>query len=383
MSSVAVGVVDRDAFGDRLHEHRLAGAGRGDDERALAEADGRDEVDRAAREFRAALRRPAGLERQATLGVARRERLEVGTARALDRVGAVERDDLGHRDAAAMVAAGARDDRIAAAQAVLPHEVRRDPGVARFVEIAVLGAADEAGITRGVEPAARLAVDDEDLRRPGIAFAVAAVRTVGALRAVRARPARLVLAIATATPAALATAATAAAAPLIAIATIRALATVLPGALAVLLLGGPVARRVGCARRGGGAVAALDGRGRRDVRGGRGRCLVDGRRYGRTRIEVRIGVILAFQRGIALGLLWARAAPTAGRTAAFSHAIGCRTTRVVAERTADPAMCCERPDASGQVPVSLPGRRRAQGRGGGASGSGIVRWARPRRDERE
>ena len=43
--------------------------------------------------------------------------------------------------------------------------MRRDPGIAGFVQVAVLGAPDKAGIACRVEPSARLAVHDEDDRR--------------------------------------------------------------------------------------------------------------------------------------------------------------------------------------------------------------------------
>ena len=42
---VALGVVGGDRLGDVLQEHRLTGAGRGDDQRALALSDRRDDVD--------------------------------------------------------------------------------------------------------------------------------------------------------------------------------------------------------------------------------------------------------------------------------------------------------------------------------------------------
>ena len=57
MSSVAFGMIDRDAFGDRVQQHRLAGARRRDDQRALPVADRRDQIDGAPRELGAALRR--------------------------------------------------------------------------------------------------------------------------------------------------------------------------------------------------------------------------------------------------------------------------------------------------------------------------------------
>ena len=69
---VALGVVRRDRVGERLHDHRLAGLGRGDDEAALALADGGHEVDDAGREARA-----LGLEPQPLLRVERRQLAEL------------------------------------------------------------------------------------------------------------------------------------------------------------------------------------------------------------------------------------------------------------------------------------------------------------------
>ena len=45
------GMIDRDAVGDRLEQHRLAGLGRTDDQAALSAAHRRDEVDHASGEF--------------------------------------------------------------------------------------------------------------------------------------------------------------------------------------------------------------------------------------------------------------------------------------------------------------------------------------------
>ena len=70
-------MVDRDAFGDRVQQRRLAGACRRDDERALAVADRRDEVDRAARELVAALGGRPVSSVELSLGIRRGERLEV------------------------------------------------------------------------------------------------------------------------------------------------------------------------------------------------------------------------------------------------------------------------------------------------------------------
>src|SRR3954465_11968053 len=62
-------MVDRDAFYDRLEEHGFSGPGRSDDERALAVADGRDQVDGAAGQLGSALGRTSRLELQFPLGI--------------------------------------------------------------------------------------------------------------------------------------------------------------------------------------------------------------------------------------------------------------------------------------------------------------------------
>ena len=76
-----VRMIDRDAFGDRVQQRRLAGARRRDDQRALAVADRRDQIDRAARELGAALRRTSRLHEQLPLRIRRGQRIEVRTPR--------------------------------------------------------------------------------------------------------------------------------------------------------------------------------------------------------------------------------------------------------------------------------------------------------------
>jgi hypothetical protein len=64
-----------------------------------------------------------------------------------------------------MIAACARHDRIAAAQAILPDEMWRDVRIAWLREVAVRGSPNEATVTRRVEPTLCLAVGDDRRRR--------------------------------------------------------------------------------------------------------------------------------------------------------------------------------------------------------------------------
>ena len=89
---VALGVVRRDRVGERLHDHRLAGLGRGDDQPALALADGGDEVDDPRGE-QALL----GLQPQPVLRVERGQLAELGAAAGVLGRHAVDRVELGQR----------------------------------------------------------------------------------------------------------------------------------------------------------------------------------------------------------------------------------------------------------------------------------------------
>ena len=153
-----VRMIDRDAFGDRVQQHRLAGASRCDDERALAVADGRDEIDRAARELRATLRGTSRLEVQLPLGIGRGEGAEVRATSRRCRILVVDLEQLDDRTATAVIATGARGDRVAAAETVLPDEIRRDVRVACVGEVAVRSATNEAAVARRIEPAQRLRI---------------------------------------------------------------------------------------------------------------------------------------------------------------------------------------------------------------------------------
>ena len=109
-------MIDRDAFGDRVQQRRLAGARRRDDQRALAVADRRDEIDRAAGQLGAALRRTSRLEIQLPLGIRRGQRVELGAAQRALRAAAVDRRDLDQRGAAARIAARRAGDQVALSQ---------------------------------------------------------------------------------------------------------------------------------------------------------------------------------------------------------------------------------------------------------------------------
>src|SRR6185437_6088976 len=148
----------------RVEQGRLAGAGRGDDQRPLSVADRRDEIDRASSELGSALRGTAGLHEQLSFGVGRRQRIELRPLGGELRVGIVDRAHFHDGRSPALVDADGRVDQIGAPEGELPHQVGRHVRIARFGEVAVRGPAHEAGIARGVEPPAHLARGD-DLNR--------------------------------------------------------------------------------------------------------------------------------------------------------------------------------------------------------------------------
>ena len=127
------------ARGDVLEHHRLADARRRDDQRALALALRRDDVDHPRRLVLD--RRIVRVERQLALGIERREIVEIDAV--ADHVGIVEidRDQPGQREIALAVL-GPADlafDRVAGAQAELPDLVGRDVDVVGAGEIIGLG----------------------------------------------------------------------------------------------------------------------------------------------------------------------------------------------------------------------------------------------------
>ncbi len=140
-----IGVIDADGVGKFLQQHRLARAGRRDDEPTLALADGRHQV-----------RNPhphlvlCGLQNNALFGVQRRQVAEYHLLGQLVRLLKIDRLDpkqgeiffafLGRTDLAG--------DDVAAAQAEPPNLRRRDIHIVRGGDIAVLGASQKAEAVR-------------------------------------------------------------------------------------------------------------------------------------------------------------------------------------------------------------------------------------------
>src|SRR6185437_8978107 len=168
-----VGVIHRHAFGDRMEQRRLAGAGRCDDECTLSVADRRNEIDRAARELGAALRRTAGLHEQLSFWVRRRQGIEFRPLGGELWIGVVDRAHFDDGRSAALVDPDGCVDQIGAPELELSHHVWRHVRIARFGEIAVRGPANKARVARRVEPSAHLAGRD-DLHRLLWAAAAAA-----------------------------------------------------------------------------------------------------------------------------------------------------------------------------------------------------------------
>ena len=134
------GMVGRDGVGDRLEEHRLAGAGRRDDQAALALADRRD-----AGRGRATvmLRR---LERIRSCGIERRQVVEEDLLARDVGVLEVDRLDLDQGEVALpfLGRADLAGDRVAGAQVELADLRRRDVDVVGARQVVVLGRAQEA-----------------------------------------------------------------------------------------------------------------------------------------------------------------------------------------------------------------------------------------------
>jgi hypothetical protein len=151
-------MIDRHAFDDRLEEHRLAGAGRSDDERALAVADWRDEIDGAAGKLGSDLGWTARLQLEFPLRIRGSERSEIGTARCGLRITAVDLLNVYDDDAIAVIMPRGRENLIPSTQHVLTHDLGRNVGVAGLGQIAVRGAANEAALALRIEPARRLTI---------------------------------------------------------------------------------------------------------------------------------------------------------------------------------------------------------------------------------
>ena len=146
-----LGVVGGDRLGDVLEHHRLAGARRRDDQRALAHADRRDQVDDAVgvvlrRRFAAGRRLAVRiLHREPAVRVERRQIVEVDAL--AQRLGRLEVDgvDLEQREVALAVL-GRADlalDGVAGAQAEAAHLGGRDVDVVRPGQEIRLGRTEE------------------------------------------------------------------------------------------------------------------------------------------------------------------------------------------------------------------------------------------------
>src|SRR5206468_3283649 len=130
-------------------------------ELTLSVSDRRDQVDRSARELRTTLGGPAGLHEQLSLGIRRRERIELGPASSGGRIPIVDPLDLDYRGSAALIDADGRFDEIRATQGELPDDGGGDVRIAGFGEVTIGGTSDEARIARRLEPAACLCRGDD------------------------------------------------------------------------------------------------------------------------------------------------------------------------------------------------------------------------------
>ena len=96
----------------RVEQRRLAGARRRDDQRALAVADRRDQIDRAARELGSALGRPSRLHEQLPFsGYDAGRELKSGRFVRERGIALVDRSNLDDRRASALIEADRRVDR--------------------------------------------------------------------------------------------------------------------------------------------------------------------------------------------------------------------------------------------------------------------------------
>ena len=143
--------------GYRLQEHRLAGPGRCDDQRALAVADRRNQVDASAGEFGPAW--PASrFDVRGGVGVGGGQRREVGATYGVGRILAVDGEYLDGGDASPVIASRRGAHFIGLAQAMLTGKMAGNVSVTRFFEVAVAGAPNETGITGWGVPSGRFAV---------------------------------------------------------------------------------------------------------------------------------------------------------------------------------------------------------------------------------
>src|ERR1700694_819647 len=166
-------MIDRHALDDCLEKHRFAGPGGGHNERPLAVPDRRDQIDCPSCQLGSALGGPAGLELEFTLRIRRYEGSEIRTPCRFIRTGAVDLLDVDDDYAIAVIVSGGGEYLVAAAQHVLPHDVRRHICIARLGQITVRGAADEASLALRIEPARCLSIGNDGGHRRARSLIVA------------------------------------------------------------------------------------------------------------------------------------------------------------------------------------------------------------------
>ncbi len=139
-----LGIIVGDRAGDVLQEHRLAGPRRRDDQRALALAERRDDVDHPRRLVLDG--RVERVELQFLVGVERRQIVEIDSVANLLGIVEVDRRDPGQREIA-LAFLGPADlalDRVAGAKPEAPDDRRRDVDVVGAGEIIGFGRTEES-----------------------------------------------------------------------------------------------------------------------------------------------------------------------------------------------------------------------------------------------
>ncbi len=141
---IAFGVIGGDRLRDVLQQHRFAGAGRRDDEGALALADRRDDIDDAGGKILA--RRIVDFEFQALVGIERRQIVEMDLVADLLRILEIDGVDFQKREIALpfLRAADKPFDGVAGAQAKAADLRGRDIDVVRARKIIGVGRTQEA-----------------------------------------------------------------------------------------------------------------------------------------------------------------------------------------------------------------------------------------------
>jgi hypothetical protein len=151
-------MIEHHSFCYSLEEHRLSGACRRHDQRALAKADRCDEIDYSTSDLRTRLRGTPGLQLELALGIRRGERCEFRTTHRGCRIVVVDLLYLDDYRPIAMITADCRFDLVAATQAERSHEMRRYVRVTGLGEVAELRPANEASVSLRIEPASELAL---------------------------------------------------------------------------------------------------------------------------------------------------------------------------------------------------------------------------------